>query len=93
MPKTARERRAKQRSHFSLPIRCANLSFQELSDSVATTYDLSEKGICFYSDVPFETGRVIQISIQDFCDVPRYCNVRWCSKKGRKFYKVGVLFD
>ena len=93
MPKSALERRAKKRSHFSLPIRCANLSSQELSDCVATTYDLSEKGICFYSDVPFETGRMLQISIQDFCDAPRNGVVRWCYKKGENFFKVGFIFD
>ena len=57
-----------------------------------TTYDISDSGMCFYTDKPLRTGLTLNIQISDILDDPRICAVRWNSMKSPKCFKVGVSF-
>ena len=57
-----------------------------------TTYDISDSGICFYTDVPLNVGLTLIIQIPEILDVPKTCIVKWNSMKSRKCFRVGVSF-
>ena len=59
----------------------------------AATFDISEGGMCFYSNKPIETGRTIQVQCNDIWDKPKKGVVRWCQKVHLRLYRVGVQFE
>jgi hypothetical protein len=55
------------------------------------TYDLSDSGMSFYTDMPLDKGLIFEINIPQVWDSPRKAIVNFCKKKN-DFYKVGVSF-
>jgi len=55
------------------------------------TYDLSDSGMSFYTDMPLDKGLIFEINIPSIWDSPRKARVSFCIKRNN-FYKVGVSF-
>lgn len=58
----------------------------------ATTGDISDSGVCLYTDVDLKKGSILELSIPEVFDSPRKCMVQWCLRKYFNNFKVGVSF-
>jgi len=56
------------------------------------TYDLSDSGMSFYTDIPLDKGLIFEINLPQIWDSPKKAIVIFCVKKN-DFYKVGVSFQ
>lgn len=55
--------------------------------------NISEKGLCFYSNQPLEPSRVMKVDgVFRLKDFSRECRIVWCTKIGTGLYKVGIVF-
>lgn len=93
MIKEAKERRSQKRIQVAIPVICAYFDEHKIATKHGTTFNLSDSGICFYTDTPLHKGLNLKVHITHVWDSPRASIVRWCSKRTRNLYKVGVSFQ
>jgi len=85
-----KEKRTLKRIKVHLPVNYTILGEHKITVYEGTTYDISDSGICFYTDMPLQVGLTLKIQIFQILDVPRICIVRWNSMKSPNCWKVGV---
>jgi len=85
------ERRGKAKKR--LPISTACLMRAEQNRHDITTFDISEGGMCFYSNKIVEIGKSVEVSCSDLWESPKRGVVRWCQKIHHRLYRVGVEFE
>ncbi len=91
--KLPHERRIHQRKQISVPI-----SYEYSSDSKSISHsgkslNVSESGMCFYSQNPLREGLNLRVQSEHIWNSPRVGIVRWCNRKYLNFYQVGVSFQ
>jgi len=88
-----KDRRAQLRRKINLPV---SYSFSLPSITVskkAMTSDISDSGMCLYTNVNLEKGLILDIDIPEIFDSPRKATVRWIIRKYFDNFKVGVSCD
>lgn len=88
-----KEKRLHQRKQITVPVIYAYHGKQKIVVKNGTTFDLSESGMCFYTDRPLHEGLNVQVHSSHIWDYPRASTVRWCTMKNASLYKVGVSFQ
>jgi hypothetical protein len=88
---TVKEKRDKKRNQVNLPVIYAYFKDNKITTKHGMTFDLSETGMCFYTDMPLREGLDLQIHVSNMWDFPKSSVVRWCSMKNVHLYRVGVL--
>jgi c-di-GMP-binding flagellar brake protein YcgR len=86
------QKRKHQRVQISLPIIFAYSGKNKIITEHGTTFDLSDKGMGFYTEKPLSGGLRLQIHLPDIWDFPKSSSVRWCRMKTSSLYRVGVSF-
>jgi hypothetical protein len=91
--KLPHERRTQQRKQISVPI-----SYEYSSDGTSISrsgksFNVSESGICFYTQTPLMEGLNLRVQSEHIWDSTRAGIVRWCNRKYLNFYQVGVSFQ
>ncbi len=87
------ERRTHYRLRVDLPV-IYTISFPDVTvTKKSITYDLSDEGLSFYTDMHIKTDVELKINLPPIFDIPEKCIVKWCSKKDDNFYRVGVCFQ
>ncbi len=89
------ERRRQRRDLITVPI---NYSYTYITDqdnikSVSTsgiTLNVSDSGMCFYTNVPLQEGKEINIFSKAIWENPKKGMVKWCRKITEELYRVGV---
>ncbi len=56
------------------------------------TLNISDSGICFYTQTRMEQGAALYISSKAFWEGPRKGTVMWCRKITEELYRVGLTF-
>jgi len=87
-----REKRINKRKQITVPVTYAYHGKRKIVVKHGTTFDLSESGLCFYTDRPLHEGLNVQVHSSHIWDYPRASTVRWCCMKNVSLYKVGVSF-
>ncbi|MEW6418756.1 MAG: PilZ domain-containing protein [Nitrospirota bacterium] len=87
-----KEKRSQKRDQISLPVIYAYSGENKITAKFGTTFDLSNSGMCFYTDTLLQDGLKLQVHISNVWDYPRSSIVRWCSMKDVSLYRVGVSF-
>ena len=87
-----RERRIHYRRTINLPLVYTVSGDHFTATRKATTGDLSDSGVCLYTDIDIKKGSVLELSIPEIFDTPRKCTVKWTLRKYFSNFKVGVLF-
>jgi len=85
------ERRQKAKKRLPISTACSVKTGQNGQD--ATTFDISEGGMCFYSNKSVEIGKSVEVSCSDLWESPKRGIVRWCQKIHYRLYRVGVEFE
>lgn len=88
-----RERRIHYRRKINLPLVYTVSGNHFTATRKATTCDLSDSGVCLYTDVDLKKGFILELSIPEVFDSPLKCTVKWCLRKYFSNFKVGVSFD
>lgn len=86
------ERRSQKRITIDLPVIYTYSGKHKIAGKDGTTFDLSDSGMCFYTDKLLRKGLNLQIQLLHIWEVPRLGIVRWYSMKKPNYYKVGVFF-
>jgi hypothetical protein len=87
-----KERRGHTRIRVDLPIIYKISNEKKIIIKESKTYDLSNSGISFYTDMPLDKGLILQVNIPLIWDSPRNAIVSFCIKKN-DVYKVGISFQ
>ncbi len=91
MIKVPKERRRdKRRLDMSMP--CVILTDHKTSEA-GTTFNISEGGMCVFSDKSLDAGRVIDIQCRALWDQPKTGTVKWCRKIKHDLYRIGISFS
>ena len=88
-----RERRRFYRIRIDLPIQFTFSDKDETKQKEGIALDISDTGMCFYTDAPLQEGSQLQLSVQYVWDTPRGSTVRWCNMITHDLYRVGVSFQ
>ncbi|OGW54541.1 MAG: hypothetical protein A2Y81_07010 [Nitrospirae bacterium RBG_13_43_8] len=91
--KLPNERRSQYRKQISVPISYEFSSDQRTISRYGKSFNISESGMCFYTQTPLEDGLNLRIQSEHIWDSPRSGIVRWCNRKYLNFYQVGVSFQ
>ena len=57
------------------------------------TLNISDSGICFYTQDRLEQGSTLYVSSRAFWEGPRKGTVMWCRKITEELYRVGLAFS
>jgi hypothetical protein len=90
-----RERRRYYRIRIDLPI-CFTFSDKdkhEIKQKEGVSLDISDTGMCFYTDAPLQKGAPLQLSVKHVWESPIRSTVRWCTMITNNLYRVGVSFQ
>ncbi len=92
-----REKRRHRRKSLPGPLRyshadTASTPGSKLSD-LGVILNVSESGICFFTDCPFEVGASLVIECPTISGSPSIGTVRWCKKTAKDLYRVGLMTD
>ncbi len=87
--KLAKEQRRRKRASISLPLSYSGGPEQPLSGE-GTTADVSESGIGIFSEGELMPGTLLEIECKDLWDSPKKFVVKWSSKMGHNFFRVGL---
>jgi len=87
-----KEKRTHYRLQVNLPVLYKVPNHQATTIKRTTTYDISDSGICFYTDTLHKNGTYLQVTLPHIFDSPKTCTVKWHSKKQDDIYKIGVYF-
>jgi len=86
-----------KRNHFrlriDLPVLYKTSDHKANTIKKTKTYDISDSGICFYTDTFHKKGTNLQVTLQNIFDSPKTCTVKWHSQEKDKVYKIGVHFS
>lgn len=85
------EKRAKGKKRLPVSLAC-QYSAGQAQGGEATTFDISEGGMCFYSNKPVDIGYTIEVQCKELWDSPKHGVVRWCQRIHHRLYRVGVQF-
>ena len=88
-----RERRLYYRIKVDLPIHFTFSDNQGTKQKEGISLDISDTGMCFYTDEPLQEGVLLQLSVQYVWDTPRSSSVRWCNMVTNDLYRVGISFQ
>jgi hypothetical protein len=88
-----KERRSHYRRRINLPLVFTVTGDHFTATRKATTGDLSDSGICLYTDVDLKKGSVLEVSIPGVFEASRKCVVQWSLRKYFSNFKVGASFD
>jgi hypothetical protein len=88
-----KERRIHYRRKINLPLVYTFTGNHFTATRRAMTGDLSDSGVCLYTDVDIKRGSVLELNIPDVFDSPRKCMVKWCQRKYFSNFRIGVLFE
>ena len=91
--KLPNERRSQYRKQISVPISYEFSYDQRTISRYGKSFNISESGMCFYTQTPLEDGLNLRIQSEHIWDSPRSGIVRWCNRKYLNFYQVGVSFQ
>jgi len=86
------EKRTLMRKQINVPIIYGYFLGNTFIMNSGTTFDLSDAGMSFYTDKPFQKGKNLQLQSSFLWSRPRVGTVRWCRMKTVYLYKVGILF-
>jgi hypothetical protein len=87
-----KEKRTLKRIKINLPVIYSYCGEHKVTFNRGTTYDISDSGLCFYTDIPFQKGLALDIQIPQILDAPRICIVKWNSMKSPTCFRVGGAF-
>ncbi len=88
-----KEKRAHYRLQIHLPVLYRVSNQQTNTMKKAKTHDISDSGICFYTDTLHKKGTSLQVTLPNIFDSPKTCTIKWHSKKYNNVYKIGVHFQ
>ena len=88
-----KERRVEKRLQVRLPVTYEYPVDHEVVTKNSSTFDISDSGLCFYTDRPFKKGRNLKIHLNSIWETPKESLVQWCAKKKVGFYKVGIILQ
>jgi hypothetical protein len=91
--KLPNERRSQYRKQLSVPISYEFSSDQRTISRYGKSFNISESGMCFYTQTPLEDGLNLRIQSEHIWDSPKTGIVKWCNRKYLNFYQVGVSFQ
>ena len=89
---TNTEKRSHKRIAVNIPVIYTYFGEYKARTDTGTTFDISDSGMCFYTDKPLRVGLVLDVKIPHIWDVPKVCMVRWTSMKSPHCFRVGVSF-
>jgi hypothetical protein len=87
------ERRSQNRKQISVPISYEYSSDHGTISSYGKSFNMSESGMCFYTQAPLQEGLNLRVRSEHIWDSPRVGTVKWCNRKYLNFYQVGVSFQ
>jgi hypothetical protein len=91
--KLPNERRNQYRKQISVPISYEFSLDHRTISRYGKSFNISESGLCFYTQTPLEDGLNLRIQSEHIWDSPKAGIVRWCNRKYLNFYQVGVSFQ
>jgi hypothetical protein len=91
--KLPNERRSQQRKQISVPISYEYSSDRRTISNYGKSFNISETGMCFYTQAPLQEGLNLRVHSEHIWDSPRVGTVKWCNRKYLNFYQVGVSFQ
>lgn len=87
-----KERRVQKRVQVNLPVVYVYPNDHRVVTKNSSTFDLSDSGLSFYSDVPLNKGINLEVQLNHIWDAPRNSRVMWCNRTRHNLYKVGISF-
>jgi hypothetical protein len=87
------ERRNQKRKQISIPISYEYSSNDKTISRFGKSFNISEAGMCFYTQTPLREGLNLRVKGDHMWDSPRAGIVKWCHRKYLNFYQVGVSFQ
>jgi hypothetical protein len=66
---------------------------QSCKNGFGISTNISNSGMGFLTNEPFENGQDIKVFNPRISDGPRAAQIRWCVKLSESLYKVGVCFN
>lgn len=87
------ERRKHYRLQIDLPVLYKASDRQANTINKAKSCDISDSGICFYTDTLHKKGTNLQVTLLNIFDSPKTSTVKWHSQEKDKIYKIGVHFS
>ena len=88
-----KERRIHYRRKINLPLVFTVTGDHFTATRKATTGDLSDAGVCIYTDVDLKKGSVLEVNIPEVFDAPRKCTVQWSLRKYFSNFKIGAAYE
>lgn len=88
-----RERRRNYRIRVDLPIQFTFSSGHGINMKEGVSLDISDTGMCFYTDAPLSEGIDLQLNMKYIWESPKKSTVMWCSMITHDLYRVGVSFQ
>jgi hypothetical protein len=89
------EKRANARTHLSVPLYYIYPGSEADKSSdylAASTFDISDSGVSFYTTRLLLDGDDIKIFIKDLWNEQRAGTVKWCKTLNYNYHLVGVSF-
>ena len=87
------DRRTQQRKQISVPISYEYSSDHTTISLSGKSFNISESGMCFYTQAPLKEGLNLRVQSEHIWDSPKVGKVKWCNRKYLNFYQVGVSFQ
>ncbi len=84
------ERRTQPRKPVSVPISFEYSHDQRTISHYGKSFNISESGLCFYTQTPLRAGLNLRVHSEHIWDSPKLGIVKWCNRKYLNFYQVGV---
>ncbi len=89
----AHEKRRHKRDLVTVPVSYSPAQASGAQAANGITLNISDSGICFYTQNRLEQGTILHISSRAFWEEPRTGTVMWCRKITEELYRVGVIFN
>ena len=87
------ERRQNYRIRIDLPFNFTFSTGRGINLKEGVSLDISDTGMCFYTDAPLSEGINLQLSMKHVWESPKKSTVVWCSMITPDLYRVGVSFQ
>jgi c-di-GMP-binding flagellar brake protein YcgR len=87
-----KERRRNYRIRIDLPVHFTFSTGQEINLKEGVSLDISDTGMCFFTDEPLSKGSYVELRMQHIWVSPKKSTVMWCSMITPELYRVGVSF-
>ena len=87
------ERRQNYRIRIDLPINFTFFTGHGINLKEGVSLDISDTGMCFYTDAPLSKGINLQMSMKHVWESPKKSTVVWSSMITPELYRVGVSFQ